>query len=474
MHHPNAPAPRRFAGACSRLRHLLALVAIAVGILATGARAQQGAPQLDEELQTIIQRYTALAQSVRAAGGLTANEEPLVRDLLQDAETYARLNPDNQPAWAIAIQCASMVKDDDKVFELFDALVSRNADDDQLRNAWVRYYTQQQKQDQLPAVYERLMELRPNDPEIRLEHALAMNAAGEYEQVIRIVEDGPFDPAAQPRAFLALSEAQFSLNRFDAALATLQSIPETALQQEPQLPQLYDQAMPVRESYVAAWEKEQRLREAEAEADDLPRAEIVTSKGTIRVELFEDQAPNTVANFVKLAKDGFFDGTTFHRVIPNFMVQGGCPNSREGAPGVAGTGNPGYRIPDEHTGEDVRWHFRGSLSMANNGRPDTGGSQFFITHKPTSWLNEKHTVFGRVLEGQSVVDEIRVDDVIETIRITRTRDHAYEPETIPVAGAPTTAPGDLRRLNLGDDEDGDEGSDETGGGDGSGGSGDGG
>lgn len=116
-----------------------------------------------------------------------------------------------------------------------------------------------------------------------------------------------------------------------------------------------------------------------------------TDAGLIELELFESDAPNTVANFVKLSKDGFYDGLAFHRVIPGFMAQGGCPNSREGAKGTPGTGGPGYTINCEI---NKNKHNAGSLSMAHAGK-NTGGSQFFIVHEPQPHLDGVHTVFGK-------------------------------------------------------------------------------
>lgn len=134
---------------------------------------------------------------------------------------------------------------------------------------------------------------------------------------------------------------------------------------------------------------------------------IDTDRGTIKLELFADKAPLTVANFVNLAQRGFYNGLNFHRVIADFMIQGGCPDGR-------GTGGPGYRFEDE-TNNGVR-HERGVISMANAG-PNTNGSQFFITHIKTDWLDGKHTVFGKVLEGLEVVDSIQQGDGIKSIRI---------------------------------------------------------
>ena len=130
-------------------------------------------------------------------------------------------------------------------------------------------------------------------------------------------------------------------------------------------------------------------------------ANLVTEKGTVRIKLFAEDAPQTVNNFVFLAREGYFDGTTFHRVIEGFMAQGGDPTG-------TGTGGPGYRIRDEFH-PDLRHDRPGILSMANRG-PDTGGSQFFITHAATPWLDDRHAVFGEVVEGMEVVNALRERD----------------------------------------------------------------
>lgn len=146
-------------------------------------------------------------------------------------------------------------------------------------------------------------------------------------------------------------------------------------------------------------------------------AHFDTDRGAIRVELAADKAPLTVANFVNLAQRGFYDGLTFHRVIPDFMIQGGCPRG-------TGTGGPGYKFEDE--ARNGLGHERGVLSMANAG-PNTNGSQFFITHVACPWLDGKHTVFGRVVEGQDVVDKVQQGDHIRSLRI--------EGDTAPVLSA---------------------------------------
>jgi peptidyl-prolyl cis-trans isomerase B (cyclophilin B) len=139
------------------------------------------------------------------------------------------------------------------------------------------------------------------------------------------------------------------------------------------------------------------------------QASMETDRGTIEIDLFAKEAPKTVNNFVFLARDGFYDGVSFHRVISNFMIQGGDPTG-------TGRGGPGYKFEDETAGNPHR-HGTGSLSMANAG-PNTNGSQFFITHAPQPHLDGKHTVFGQVSQGQDVVNAIRQGDKIISVTIT--------------------------------------------------------
>jgi len=143
----------------------------------------------------------------------------------------------------------------------------------------------------------------------------------------------------------------------------------------------------------------------------MSKAEIHTAKGVMKVSFYDADAPGTVANFIKLSKEGFYDGLTFHRVIPDFVIQGGCPKG-------TGAGGPGYSIPCELTGGN-QFHDRGVLSMAHAGR-NTGGSQFFICHsrRNTAHLDRNHTCFGKVYDGLEVIDAIRQGDEIEKIIIT--------------------------------------------------------
>jgi cyclophilin family peptidyl-prolyl cis-trans isomerase len=189
---------------------------------------------------------------------------------------------------------------------------------------------------------------------------------------------------------------------------------------------------PTVKEYKELWAKEQAIREAKAKADDLPRVKLTTTKGVIVLELFENEAPDTVGNFVSLVEKGFYDTLTFHRVLKNFMAQGGDPKGD-------GSGGPGYQIYCECYKPDYRRHFQGSLSMAHAGR-DTGGSQFFLTFKQTPHLNGKHTCFGRVVEGMEVLPLLQrrdpqgtspaAPDSIIKAEVVRKRDHAYQPHKV--------------------------------------------
>ena len=232
--------------------------------------------------------------------------------------------------------------------------------------------------------------------------------------------------------------AAFAVSDFDAAEKYLAAAEEQGYYKKAakddkaaQIGQLYLQLAP---EYKKAWAKEKAIRQAEAKADDLPRVLLKTSKGDIELELFENEAPNTVANFISLVQSGFYKDVTFHRVLPGFMAQGGDPKGN-------GSGGPGYTIADECHQPNHRLHFRGSLSMAKTEPPDSGGSQFFLTFVPTPHLDGKHTVFGRVIGGMDVLAKLqrrdpgdteapRADKIIEA-KVLRKRPHEYKPQKMP-------------------------------------------
>lgn len=257
------------------------------------------------------------------------------------------------------------------------------------------------------------------EPAVRIAKMLVDNGYGEKDK--KIYGWGGF--------------AAFASGDFDLASTYLEKAKEANVLATlpPQIGRLAEQWLTELPYYKQAWKKEQEIRAAEAKADDLPRVLLKTSKGEIEIEMFENEAPIATANFVSLVDKGFYNGLIFHRVLPQFMAQGGDPTG-------TGAGGPGYSIPCECYQPNHRVHFRGTLSMAHAGR-DTGGSQFFLTFVPTHHLDGKHTAFGRVIKGMDVLAKIQrrdpenpdaaeADKIVEA-KVLRKRSHAYEPKKLP-------------------------------------------
>jgi cyclophilin family peptidyl-prolyl cis-trans isomerase/thioredoxin-like negative regulator of GroEL len=271
-----------------------------------------------------------------------------------------------------------------------------------------------QKNDLALPDLERLLKARPEDAELLLKVARLQHAVNRYEAAGENFEKVLKKDAKNVEARVMLAMSHYAVQKFEEADKLFAEVLKGELDEEQRSRAAQFQEMA--QKYIPLWKAEQEIRAKEAKADDLPRVKFSTSKGDIEIELLENEAPNTVANFIELVQKKYYDGLKFHRVIPGFMAQGGDPAGN-------GSGGPGYRFKDELP-PAYRRHFRGSLSMANSG-PDTNGSQFFITHLPTDWLNGKHTVFGRVLAGQNVVDALAVGDTIVKAELLRKRDHEY-------------------------------------------------
>ncbi len=269
----------------------------------------------------------------------------------------------------------------------------------------------------------------PNDQEAR-EHCGAVVAAAvesddpmkAFALVTKLDEAG----AASPDVLLLGASAALVASQLDQAEAWIDEAKKAGVE-DGRVEELQLMVASERPKVAA----EMKVRAAEAAADDLPRVKIETTKGPVVVELFENEAPNTVANFITLVEKGFYDGTPFHRVIGGFMAQGGDPTG-------TGTGGPGHVIACECYEPNARKHFLGTLSMAHAGK-DTGGSQFFLTFRPTEHLDGRHTVFGRVVEGLDVLPQlVRTEgpfaggapDQIVKAEVIRKRDHDYTPETM--------------------------------------------
>jgi len=246
-----------------------------------------------------------------------------------------------------------------------------------------------------------------------------------YDLGMKLLEKG----ATDKRLSESVGVAAFCTNRFDDADKYLQMAKSGGV-----LSDLGNENLPLIAVTRDLWAKEAEIRKQEEAADDLPRVKLTTTKGEIVLELFENQAPETVGNFIHLVEKKFYDGLTFHRVLQHFVAQGGDPKGD-------GTGGPGWTIYDEVNREDYRRHFRGCLSMAKTADPNTGGSQFFLTYKQTPNLEGKHTCFGRVISGLEVVSHLQrinpdlpkageVPDKIVKAEVIRKREHAYVPKKV--------------------------------------------
>lgn len=257
----------------------------------------------------------------------------------------------------------------------------------------------------------------------------------EYEESLRLAQLVLDQGFSHRELWIVAGLAAFATAEFDLAEKHLRK----ANQQEA-LTGTAARCLKEVDYYKSAWKREQGLRAAERSAGDLPRVLLRTTQGEIELELFENEAPNTVANFLFLVEQGFYNGLTFHRVIEQQMAQAGCPKGD-------GTGGPDYVLPCECYREDHRLHFRGSLAMAHAGR-DTGGSQFYVTFLPLGNLDGNHTVFGRVVRGLEVLAKLQrrdpstpeslrinpnpnirvppADKIIEA-KVLRKRDHPYRP-----------------------------------------------
>jgi peptidyl-prolyl cis-trans isomerase B (cyclophilin B) len=426
----------------SRLLTIVVAATLSTGTAAARCHAQEDEVVAETEPDRLVEDFDNLLRSFQAQGGIGQRDHQGIRDLRDRFERYRERDPDDRAALARSLQLSIWVGDNELADSQFGELIRLSPGEPAVGLTWVRFAQNRLDEARVEAIYARLLELYPSDPRVRTGMAGIRREYNEYSRVIALLTDPAVDLAADAKASLIISDAYFAEHRFQEAVDVLKALGSEALRADPATKVEIDRVLPLREKYPELWAAEEAIRAAEAEADDLPRVELVVAgHGRIVVELFENEAPKSVANFVALVEEGFYDGTRFHRVIGNFMAQGGDPLSREGAEGVPGTGNPGYRIPDEHDRPGARNHFTGSLAMAHSGTPHSGGSQFYLTHTPPAHLNGRHTVFGRVIEGQDVVRAIRKDDLIESARVLRKRDHDYVPEKLPLVDAPATPQG---------------------------------
>ena len=393
--------------------------------LLTLATAIVGAPQTSDQL---LKKFSSMRTSIINQRGLAPGDMDAIR-ALRDELTSCNATEENIRSIAAELQLNIWLDDDDQTTALFQRLSSIEPENSAVGLAWAEFLLSQDDADP-EKIYADLIEQYPDSPEIVLAWVQYLDKQNRFTDGIKAIKG--LDQEALTTASIAeiYSGLLFADNFFNEAVKVLEQIDPAELENDVALTARINSKLETYQDIAKRWDNEEALREVEEAADDLPRVTIITSKGLIIVELFEDHAENTVANFINLAESGYYDGTRFHRVLPKFMIQGGDPNSREGASGAPGTGGPGYTIADEHFGDDIREHFAGTLSMAKSPAPHSAGSQFFLTHLPTPHLDGRHTVFGRVVSGLNIIRSIEVNDVIVTISVTRKRDHDYTPVTI--------------------------------------------
>ncbi len=355
----------------------------------------------DIAFEPIGRDVSNLRQSLANKGGIAPEDHAIIRATRDRVAAFGREFPADLRGPATELMLSKWLKDDDLVSSLYAKILNLDPTNDTVRFSWARLLTMENR----------------------------------FEEALDVLKNHKPDPAKDPAAAMILATCHFAQHRFQEALDALAGFPDPTTSPNFQGASSADQLRRSVKDAMEAWPGEQIIRQREESAGDLPQVLLVTSRGKITLELFEDQAPNTVANFIKLIDQGFYNTSKFHRQEPNFMAQGGDPFSKPGAVGTPGQGDPGYNIPDETERLDHRNHFTGSLAMAKTPAPNSGGCQFYITAVPTPHLNGKHTVFGRVIDGLDVAQSLKRDDVIELMTVIRRRPHEYNPQTLPLASA---------------------------------------
>jgi cyclophilin family peptidyl-prolyl cis-trans isomerase len=380
------------------------------------------------EGDALLMKCQSIRNSIANQRGFLEGDEETVKKLLDELVAWNDANDDYR-LLVEAIQLSMWVNDNEKCNALFARLIDLRPNDTGVAVAWAQYQLQSSGDDS-EAVYKEILAKFPNTPEIVGMWASFLEDKNDYSQAIAAMETLQMGSLDDPKIATTYARLLYADNRFEESLNALDTIDPAQVTNTSALSATINKLQSDSTIALEKWTSETSIREVEEMADDLPLLIMHTSKGTIGIEMYEDHAPNTVANFISLAEKGYYDGIKFHRVIPKFMAQGGDPNTRDGATGNPGQGGPGYTIKDEHTNPDRRNHFAGSLSMAKTAAPNTAGSQFFLTHLPTPHLDGRHTVFGRVTDGLDIARSLNKDDEIITVVVVRKRDHEYSPETI--------------------------------------------
>jgi peptidyl-prolyl cis-trans isomerase B (cyclophilin B) len=332
-----------------------------------------------------------------------------------------------------------------------DGFIAANPDDRRALAMDISVSTWLGRTDRVERDYEMLAQLTDADA-VWLAWAKMRLAENRYDDAGSMARSRPYDLAETPEIAIIDARARMSRNEFQAAIDAIDAIPEAGLSK----PGIRANANRIRkesERWLTLWEAEAAARNAEDAAGTAPVIQLITSRGPVTIMLFEEQAPNTVANFIELSEQGFYNGTRFHRVEPNFVVQGGDPNSRPGTPGEPGTGGRGAKIPDESSRDDKRLHFAGAVAMAKAPNPNlpgasipnTSSSQFYVVLEPRESLNKEYTVFGRVIDGMEVLQRIRRDDELTAVATISRPEREYKattmlPPSVPPAGTTIELP----------------------------------
>ena len=379
-----------------------------------------------ETQEQLLSQYQTLKTSLRNQRGIAPGDIAIIRKLRDEMSDWSTSNKQDDQIIAAELQLSIWLGDSEKCNALFEDLSNLQPDNTSIALAWAQYMLTLDGANP-DVVYGELVERFPNSSDIILGWISTLESKNQFSKAIIALEKLNPEALAQPKSAEMYSTLLYADNRFEESIAVLDAIDSSILEKDPLLSTRINSSKTKSQDALTKWQEELSIREVEEVAADLPLVVMQTSKGPIEIELFEDHAPNTVANFISLANTGYYDGILFHRVIPKFMAQGGDPNSRKGATGNPGEGGPGYKIKDEHINDDHRNHFAGSLSMAKTGAPNTGGSQFFLTHLPTPHLDGRHTVFGRITLGLDTARSLEKNDEIISVMIIRKRDHEYTP-----------------------------------------------
>lgn len=373
--------------------------------------AARGSPELFSKLEERLAKAQAAREAFRAVQA-------------RDAELSKRTEPPKTQAEALALQQAA-----EAVVLGLEKAVDLEPGNPFLHfgraSAKVNYFGDF---DGALEDFEAACKALPGESRMILRLAEAYQMSNRHAEAVTVVDALLDLEPGQPRGYLLRGQLRQALGSFDAAVDDFRKVGTFPIDAKNgrMVDALLEQALALQK----AWPEELQARKRDEAKGDLPRVEIQTGRGKILLELFEDDAPNTVANFLSLVQARFYDGIRFHSAVPGQVIQGGDPYSRNPEDPRMGRGGPGYRIP---TQTSARRHWRGVITMAR-AELDTDGSQFFLTIQPLPHLDGKYAVFGRVLEGQDVVDKLRPGDLITGIQIARKRDHPYVPEKL--EGAP--------------------------------------